>query len=33
MHPKNWDWSERDFENPHNDHTIEEAKALRNVIF
>lgn len=33
VHPKNWDWSERDFEDPKNDPTIEEARAIRNVIF
>lgn len=33
VHAKNWDWSERDFENPKNDPTIEEARAIRNVIF
>ena len=33
IHPKNWDWSKRDFENPKNDPTIEEARAIRNVIF
>ncbi|MEO6902130.1 MAG: DUF5661 family protein [Bacteroidia bacterium] len=33
VHPKNWDWSKRDFENPKNDPTIEEARAIRNVIY
>ncbi|HMI05977.1 MAG TPA: DUF5661 family protein [Flavobacterium sp.] len=33
VHSKNWDWSERDFENPKNDPTIEEARAIRNVIY
>ncbi len=33
IHPKNWDWSERDFENPKNDPTIEEARAIRDVIY
>lgn len=33
VHPNNWDWSKRDFENPENDPTIEEARAVRNVIF
>lgn len=33
VHPKNWDWSKRDFENPKNDPTIEEARAIRNVVF
>lgn len=30
---KNWDWSKRDFNNPKNDPTIEEARAIRNVIY
>lgn len=35
VHPKNWDWgsSKRDFVNPKNDPTIEEARAIRNVVF
>ena len=33
IHSKNWDWSKRDFENPKNDPTIEEARAIRNVIY
>ncbi|RTY89126.1 DUF5661 family protein [Flavobacterium sp. GT3R68] len=33
VHKVNWDWSERDFENPKNDPTIEEARVIRNVIF
>lgn len=33
VHRKNWDWSERDFDNPKNDPTIDEARAIRNVIF
>lgn len=33
VHPKNWDWSERDFEDPKNDPTIEEARAIRNVLY
>lgn len=33
VHPRNWDWSKRDFENPKNDPTIEEARAIRNVIY
>lgn len=33
VHPKNWDWSERDFEDPKNDPTIEEARAISKVIF
>lgn len=33
IHSINWDWSERDFENPKNDPTIEEARAIRNVLY
>lgn len=33
VHPKNWDWSVRDFEKPANDPTIEEARAIRNVLY
>ena len=33
VHPKNWDWSTRDFENPKNDPTIAEARAIGSVIF
>ena len=33
VHPKNWDWSKRDFENPKNDPTIDEARAIRKAIF
>ena len=33
VHPKNWDWSKRDFENPKNDPTVKEARAIRNVIY
>ncbi len=33
VHSKNWNWSERDFEDPKNDPTIDEARAIRNVIF
>ena len=32
-HPRNWDWSTRDFESPKNDPTIEEARAIRNLLF
>ncbi|WP_460836677.1 hypothetical protein, partial [Massilia agri] len=32
VHPENWDWSVRDFENPENDPTVEEARAIANVI-
>lgn len=30
--PRLWDWSKRDFENPKKDPTIEEARAIRNLI-
>lgn len=33
VHPDNWDWSERDFDDPNNDPTIEEARAIRNVLY
>ncbi|MFC0777507.1 DUF5661 family protein [Flavobacterium sp. HJSW_4] len=33
VHPKDWDWSVRDFENPENDPTIAEARAIANVVF
>ncbi|RKR05853.1 hypothetical protein C8C83_5203 [Flavobacterium sp. 90] len=33
VHPQNWDWSKRDFENPKNDPTIAEARAIANVVF
>lgn len=33
VHPQNWDWSTRDFENPKNDPTIAEARAIANVVF
>ncbi|MBK9449434.1 MAG: hypothetical protein IPN95_08455 [Bacteroidetes bacterium] len=33
VHPKDWDWAERDFEDPKNDPTIAEARAIRNVIY
>ncbi|GAA3743102.1 MULTISPECIES: DUF5661 family protein [Flavobacterium] len=33
IHPKDWDWSVRDFENPKNDPTIAEARAIANVVF
>lgn len=32
-HPKDWDWSVRDFENPKNDPTAAEARAIANVVF
>jgi hypothetical protein len=33
VHPDNWDWTIRDFENPENDPTIAEARAIANVVF
>lgn len=33
VHPRNWDWSKRDFDNSKNDPTVEEARAIRNVIY
>lgn len=33
VHPLNWDWSVRDFEDPENDPTVAEARAIANVIF
>lgn len=33
VHPENWDWSTRDFENPENDPTPAEARAIGNVVF
>lgn len=33
VHPENWDWSVRDFENPENDPTIEEARAIAAVVY
>lgn len=33
IHPKNWDWSTRDFDDPNNDPTIDEARAIRNVVY
>ncbi|TPG45131.1 DUF5661 family protein [Flavobacterium pectinovorum] len=33
VHPQNWDWSIRDFEDPKNDPTIAEARAIANVVF
>ena len=33
VHPQNWDWSKRDFNDPKNDPTLEEARAIRNVIY
>jgi len=33
VHPDNWDWSIRDFENPENDPTIEEARVIGRLVF
>lgn len=33
IHPENWDWSVRDFENPENDPTIEEARVIGRLVF
>ncbi|MCI9844841.1 DUF5661 family protein [Flavobacterium pectinovorum] len=33
VHPENWDWSVRDFENPDNDPTIEEARVIGRLVF
>ncbi len=33
IHPKNWDWSIRDFDDPKNDPTTAEARAIAAVIF
>ncbi|WET03184.1 DUF5661 family protein [Flavobacterium sp. YJ01] len=33
VHPENWDWSIRDFEDPKNDPTDAEARAIANVVF
>ncbi|MFH6936175.1 DUF5661 family protein [Flavobacterium sp. FlaQc-30] len=33
VHPKNWNWSTRDFENPANDPSIAEARAIANVVY
>ena len=33
VHPKDWDWSVRDFENPENDPTIDEARAVAAVVY
>lgn len=32
VHPKNWDWTKRDFTNPKNDPSVEEARAVRDLI-
>jgi hypothetical protein len=33
VHSENWDWSVRDFENPENDPTIDEARAIAAVVY
>jgi hypothetical protein len=33
VHPKNWDWSKRDFDNEKNKPTVAEARAIRNIVF
>jgi hypothetical protein len=33
VHPENWDWSIRDFENPEHDPTTAEARAVANVVY
>jgi hypothetical protein len=33
IHPETWDWTTRDFSKPENDPTIEEARAVRNLIY
>ncbi|CAC9975770.1 DUF5661 family protein [Flavobacterium panici] len=33
VHPEKWDWTTRDFENPENDPTIAEARAVANVVY
>lgn len=33
VHPENWDWSVRDFEDPANAPTIAEATAIANVVY
>ncbi|RXM44644.1 DUF5661 family protein [Flavobacterium sp. YO64] len=33
VHPKNWNWSTRDFENPANDPSTAEARAIANVVY
>lgn len=32
VHPKDWDWTTRDFEDPKNAPTIEEARAIRDLV-
>ena len=33
VHPKNWDWSTRDFDKGKNKPTVAEARAIRNIVF
>ncbi|OOV12998.1 DUF5661 family protein [Flavobacterium sp. LM4] len=33
IHPDNWDWSIRDFENPDNDPTVDEARVIGRLVF
>lgn len=33
VYPKNWNWSTRDFENPANDPSTAEARAIANVVY
>lgn len=33
VHPENWDWSIRDFNEIKNDPTLAEARAIRNVLY
>ena len=33
VHPENWDWSTRDFDNSENDPTVAEARAIANVVY
>lgn len=33
VHPENWDWSTRDFDNPENDPTVAEARVIANVVY
>ncbi|GGF16071.1 DUF5661 family protein [Flavobacterium limi] len=33
VHPENWDWSVRDFENPENDPTVDEARVIGRLVF
>ena len=33
IHPKNWDWAKRDFTNPKNNPTIDEARAICKIVY